>query len=221
MPDPVPQALSATAKGEPPPTRERIVLAAMRLFQEQGYVATGVSTILREAGVNSGSLYHYFRSKEDVLKAVLGWYLENLDPVVMAPRRAASPGDPIERVFTLLGWYRSGLVQTDCALGCPVGNLALECSDHYPEVRELIDRNFENWAAEIERWLEEAGDRLPAGVDRGSLSRFVLTVMEGGVMQARAQKSIAPFDASVAVLRDYTDRLLAEAAGRKRTKRTS
>ena len=49
------------------PTRQRIVEAARRLFHEQGFHATGISTILREADVNSGSLYHYFASKEALL----------------------------------------------------------------------------------------------------------------------------------------------------------
>lgn len=221
MPDPTPTTQPETPKADLPPTRERIVLAALRLFQEQGFAGTGVSTILREAGVNSGSMYHFFKSKEDVLRACLRWYLDNLDPAVMAPQREATPDDPVERIFTLLGWYRRFLVQTDCTLGCPVGNLALECSDQYPLVRELIDQNFANWAAEIERWLDDAGDRLPGDLDRNALSKFVLTVMEGGMMQARAHKSLDPFDASVAVLRDYTDRLLVQAANDKDNKNNS
>jgi len=221
MPDQIHEIPPVKPETPPLPTRERIVQAALRLFQEQGFTATGVSTILREAGVNSGSMYHYFNSKEDVLRACLTWYLDNLDPVVMAPQREQTPDDPVERVFTLLGWYRRFLVQVDCTLGCPVGNLALECSDQYPLVRDLIDQNFANWAAEIERWLDEAGDRLPGDLDRTALSKFVLTVMEGGVMQARAHQSIEPFDASVAVLRDYTDRLLVQAAESKKTKRNS
>lgn len=192
-------------------TRDRIVNAAMRLFHEQGFAGTGVATILREAEVNSGSLYHYFPSKEALLEAVLERYVEMLQPVVMQPQRDASPDDPIERIFTLLSWYRQGLVMTNCSLGCPIGNLALEVSDQLPGPRALVDANFDGWCAEIERWLGEAGDRLPAGVDRARLSRFVLTVMEGGVMQARAEKRVERYDESVAALRDYFDRLLDDA----------
>ncbi|MFG0257806.1 MAG: TetR/AcrR family transcriptional regulator [Phycisphaerales bacterium JB043] len=190
-------------------TRERLIHAAMRLFLEQGYSATGVSTILREAGVNAGSLYHFFSSKEELLKAVLETYASMLDEVVMAPQRAATPDDPVERIFTLLGWYRLGLEQTGCSLGCPIGNLALEVSDHLPEVRNWIEWNFDGWCKEIQKWLDEASDRFPTGTDTEALSRFVLTVMEGGIMQARAEKRIEPFDHGVAHLREYL-RLLME-----------
>ena len=52
-------------------TRERIVEAARQLFFKQGYAATGVAEILKAAEANSGSLYHFFPSKEDLLVAVL------------------------------------------------------------------------------------------------------------------------------------------------------
>ena len=80
-----------------------------------------------------------------------------------------------------------------------------------------MDSNFGAWTAGIRRWLDEAADRLPADVDRGDLAEFVLTVMEGGVMQARARGSLAPFDASVAVLRAHIDALLARAQSEKET----
>ena len=191
-------------------TRERLLDTAMRLFHEQGFAATGLSTILREAEVNSGSLYHFFPSKEALLQGVLERYQESLQPVVLGPIEEAEP-DPIERIFRLLDWYRQGMVQTGVRLGCPIGNLALEVSDTHPAVRPAIDDNFHGWAAGIERWLDLAGDRLPADCNRKALSRFVLTVMEGGLMQARAAGDLGPFDDSVAVLRDHMERLLADA----------
>ncbi len=190
----------------PDDTRTRILEVARRLFHEQGYHATGISTILREAEANSGSLYHFFASKEALLVGVLEHYVELLRPLVMEPVEAAT-GDPIERVFVLLGFYRQGLEHSRCRMGCPIGNLALELADNHPEIRALVDLNFANWAAVVRSWMESAGERLPADVDRDALARFVLTVMEGAIMQARAADDLAPFDASVAQLRSYFERL--------------
>jgi hypothetical protein len=44
----------------------------------------------------------------------------------------------------------------------------------------------------------------------------LLTTMEGGVMQSRAYESVEPFDASVAMLRDYFNRLMTAAAAQTR-----
>lgn len=194
-----------------PSTRERILDAAMRLFHEQGYAATGVAAILREAGVNSGSLYNLFPSKEALLAGVLDRHIERLEPDLMRPVREHTD-DPIERVFALLQAYRKGLEFTGCTLGCPIGNLALEVSNTYPPARQRVARHFDGWCAEVRGWLEAAGDRLPPDVDRARLSRFVLTVMEGAIMQARAHGSLEKFDASVAQLRDCFDRLLTTAS---------
>jgi TetR/AcrR family transcriptional regulator, transcriptional repressor for nem operon len=192
-------------------TKSRILEVAARLFHEQGFNATGVSTILREAGINSGSLYYFFASKEALLHGVLEQYVQMLHPIVIAPVEAKT-SDPIERVFALLDQYRQWLEPTGFAMGCPIGNLALEVADGLPDVRILIHRNFDNWVAAVRGWLESAGDRLRPSTDLDQLARFILTVMEGGVMQARAEGSARPYDACVSQLRTYLGLLEREAA---------
>ncbi len=187
-------------------TRERVLEAAARLFHEQGYAATGIATILREANANPGSLYHYFPNKAALLAGVLERYRDLLETVLMRPVEARVEA-PVERVFALLADYRRGMVETSCRLGCPVGNLALEVSDNHPEVRPLIDANFAGWKAGIARWLRDPKARLPGDCDIDSLAGFVLTTMEGGLMQARAAGRLDPFDESVSVLRNHFDYL--------------
>ncbi len=165
-----------------------------------------MAEILDKAGVNSGSLYYYFQSKEELLLAVLEKYRQMLWPVVIEPV-FASTKDPIERIFGVLEGYRKSLLFTHFTGGCPIGNLALELSDHLPSAREKIAENFRGWREAIQRCIEDAADRLPPETDAEALAIFVLTVMEGAVMQTRAHGSIAPFDASVGMLRDYFDRL--------------
>ena len=193
----------------------RILRTAFQLFHEQGYHATGVATILREAGVNPGSMYHAFAGKEALLEEVLRYALALLRPAVIDPVEAKE-SDPIQRVFGLLDQYRGGMVLNSCRMGCPIGNLALEVSDDHPGARGLIAANFENWVNSVTAWLESAGDRLPKDIDRARLARFVLTVMEGGLMQARAAGNLEPFDASVAELRTYFSLLEERAAASRK-----
>ena len=200
---------------EPRPTAERLIDAAMTLFMAKGYGSTSVADILREAEANSGSLYHVFPTKQDLLLAVLERYREGIEPMLLAPAWQGV-GDPVERIFALLGRYRLALELTDCTYGCPIGSLALELHEPDPAVRELLAANFEAWVAAIRDCLDEAGERLPANLDRQAFSQFVLTVMEGGVMQARTHRSLAPFDACVSILRDYVARLEITATGDRR-----
>lgn len=194
-------------------TRERLVDAAVFLFWEKGYGGTGLAEILARAQVNSGSFYYFFESKEELLLAVLDWYQESLEPVLLAPVLAQTD-DPIERIFTLLAGYRRSILMTEFGFGCPIGRLALEIDPAMKEVHNKLSANFDGWEVAVESFLKDAGERIPAAVDRKRLSRFVLSVMEGGVMLSRSHKSVDPFDDAVADLRAYFDLLLAGHKGK-------
>jgi TetR/AcrR family transcriptional repressor of nem operon len=171
-------------------------MTAMRLFWEKGYGSTSVADVLQGARVNSGSLYHFFPGKQDLLLAVLDMYQHGLHRMLLEPAwRGVS--DPIERIFALLARYRRSLTDTDCFYGCPIGSLALELHEPDLPVRERLAAN--------------AGPRLPRELDRRELAGFVLTTMEGGVMQARTFRDIGSFDGAVRQLRSYFERLLHEA----------
>ena len=194
-----------------PSTRERLVETARQLFLEKGYGATSIAEILRRAGANSGSLYYFFPTKEDLLFAVLDWYTRNLWPQVITPV-FDRVDDPIERVFGILDGYRRMLLATEYSAGCPIGNLALELSETHQAARRLLAENFIGWRDAVRLALDDASERLPEGIDTEDLATFVLTTMEGAVMLARTFRRLEPFDAAVSQLRDYFDRLLADAA---------
>jgi AcrR family transcriptional regulator len=83
-------------------TRERIVFSAMQLFWEKGYASTSIADILKAAEANSGSLYHFFPGKQDLLLAVLDTYLGGIDEMLLLPSWEGV-SDPLERVFAIAG----------------------------------------------------------------------------------------------------------------------
>ena len=199
-------------------TRDRLVVTAMKLFWEKGYGSTSVADVLHAAGVNSGSLYHFFPGKQDLLLAVLEAYRSGIGEMLLAPAWKGV-NDPIRRVFALLDRYRQGIVQTECVYACPIGSLALEIHEPDPPVREALAANFKVWTDAVLECLVAAGPRLPKALDRRDLARFVLTVMEGGVMQARTHRDVTYFDSSVRQLRAYFNHLEREAPSTKPRKR--
>ncbi|MGE0741825.1 MAG: TetR/AcrR family transcriptional regulator [Hyphomonadaceae bacterium] len=194
----------------PASARDKIIQAAMELFWLKGYNSTSVADLLSRTQLNSGSLYHVFPSKQDVLVGVLEAYRDGIEEMLLEPAWGGID-DPIEKIFALLNGYRTMIVESECTYGCPIGSLALELHEPDPQVRELLAANFQNWTAAIEKCLEGAGKRLPKRTDRRALAQFVLTAMEGGVMQARTHRDVAYFDRAVAQLRAHFDLLEATA----------
>ncbi|MCC6650620.1 MAG: TetR/AcrR family transcriptional regulator [Candidatus Eisenbacteria bacterium] len=180
----------------------------MELFWEKGYHATSMAELFARADVNTGSLYHFFPGKQDVLMAVLAAYRDGIGPMLLEPAWRGVD-DPVDRVFALLGRYRQLIVQSECTYGCPIGSIALELHEPDPAVRELLAANFSAWSSAVRQQFAEAGPRLPAGVDHEALAEFALTTMEGAVMLTRTHRDVGYFDRAIAQLRDYVDRLLA------------
>ena len=184
----------------PKDTRWRIVEAAMELFWLKGYASTSIADILSRSQVNSGSLYHFFPGKQDVLLAVLEAYRDGIRPMLLEPAWG-SVADPVEKVFALLALYRRAIVDTDCTYGCPIGSLALELHEADPIVRTRMAENFTAWVDAVEECFAAAAHRFPAGTDLRGLAELALNVMEGGVMQARTYRDVAYFDRAVAQYR--------------------
>jgi TetR/AcrR family transcriptional repressor of nem operon len=192
-------------------TRERLITAALRLFGEKGYQSTSVADVQRESDCHSGSFYHFFPTKQDLLLAVLERYRTGIVPMLIEPAWV-DVHDPVERIFALLARYRLLLEMSHCAFGCPIGSLALELHEPDPVVRELLASNFSGWIDQVENCLIDARKVLGRDLDTRRTASFVLTVMEGAVMQARTFRDLRPFDAAVATLRDYFETLHRAAA---------
>jgi TetR/AcrR family transcriptional repressor of nem operon len=195
------------------PTRERLIHSALFLFWERGFAGTSMADLLAHAGVNSGSFYHFFESKEALLKAVLEEYLKALAPQVIEPAFRQTD-EPIERIFAILAGYRVRILHTHCQYGCPLGRLALEIDPENRPAHHLIARNFQGWIGAVRGCLEEGRSRLPKGHDLNALATYVLAVMEGAVMLSRSYGDVKPFDLAVAQLQEHF-RLLMEAGSKK------
>jgi TetR/AcrR family transcriptional regulator, transcriptional repressor for nem operon len=195
-------------------TRDRLINSARYLFWERGFAGTSMSELLAHAEVNSGSFYHFFDSKEALLREVLEGYLRLLRPMVIDPA-FASVEQPVGRIFAILAGYRERILGTECRYGCPLGRLALEIDPENAPAHTLIAQNFQSWIEAVRECLEAMKPAIPPETDLDSLATYVLVVMEGGVMLSRSYRSVEPFDRATGQLREHF-RLLLQSAGAAR-----
>jgi AcrR family transcriptional regulator len=85
-------------------TVEALVTAAARILVEQGYAAASTNAIAQRAGVSIGSLYQYFRDKNDVFAAVVARHRREVMPVIaeILDRMRAPDADLVELTLELL-----------------------------------------------------------------------------------------------------------------------
>ncbi|MEI9985295.1 MAG: TetR/AcrR family transcriptional regulator [Aliidongia sp.] len=69
--------------------RDAILKAARAVFSEMGYEAASVRDIIRRTGLASGTFYNYYRSKEEVAKALIADVAQRLSPILRAQREQA------------------------------------------------------------------------------------------------------------------------------------
>lgn len=84
-------------------TRAQILTAAARLFRDEGHSAATMRRISQTAGIEAGSIYYHFRSKEDILDAVLEIGLRDLfDSVESYRKETKAQGHDVRTVFSAM-----------------------------------------------------------------------------------------------------------------------
>ena len=160
-------------------------------MQERGYADVGVSDICVAAGVNKGSFYHFFRSKETLGVAAIDRHWE--ESRVRWESALGGRARPLRRLTRLLDAFYSVHKEWKEArgftCGCMLGNLALERSAQDPAIRARLQMIFAEQEAMLRAVLEEASEagELAPGLTPARAARAVLAQIEGMVMLAKVR----------------------------------
>ena len=177
--------------------RQRLLRAADRLMYAKGYEAVGVAEVCREAGVQKGSFYHFFASKQDLAVEMLDRSWARTRTAIFASafdddRRAV---DSITRYGDLLAERLTvGRSDVGVVAGCRFGNFAVELSAHDEVIRAKIDEIFGEMSSIIEATIRrgiDAGD-VSDDLDPAEAAADVVAVMEGLMVMAKARQDPAP-----------------------------
>ena len=115
--------------------REHLVTTALRLFAEGGYHGTGIDAILKRAGVSKKTLYNHFRSKEELILAVLRHY-DSVFRNDFMRRVELSSDSPRERLLSVFDVAESWFAK-DEFYGCMFIKAIGEYSENSVSIREI------------------------------------------------------------------------------------
>ena len=183
-------------------TRQKVVRRAMDLVYTGGFNATSMNDIVNVTGVKKGNLYFHFNSKEELGLAVIE---EAKRQYTIYLKERVKGATSLEKVFSMLDAVMEFHRQRGFVGGCIFGNTALEMADRDPRFTNAVNEVFDQWAAWIERLLDDArkAGELREDMDSGKLARHIISSMEGGIMMAKTTKNESDIRDTVELLKQF------------------
>jgi AcrR family transcriptional regulator len=162
--------------------REQLLQAALGLFCKKGYHGVGVDSISAEAGITKKTLYHHFKSKEEMILAALRHYEERSRNNFMraVEEKTKNPTDRLLAVFDVLEeWFRE-----DNFSGC----LFVGAMGEYPEEGTPI-RRFCQEAKGLTRGYIKSLIEKAELQSADELSQQLMLLIEGAITMAQVNNS--------------------------------
>ncbi|WP_111412234.1 TetR/AcrR family transcriptional regulator [Billgrantia lactosivorans] len=179
-------------------TREQIITAADDLFYRQGFEQTTFADIAEAVGISRGNFYYHFKTKGEILEAVIKRRLANTQD--MLDQWEAESSEPLERIrsFVRILIGNRGKIMRH---GCPVGTLCAELAK-----LEHLQRDAANEVMTLFRnWLRRQFAALRHEADADVLAMHLLARSQGIALVANAYQEENFVDAEVEQLLDWLD----------------
>lgn len=160
-----------------PTKRDELVQKALKAFYQNGFNATGMDALVKETGISKTSMYKHFRTKEDLILAVLrlrdenfrNWLYRRMEEL------AKSPMDQLIAMFDALEeWFREPGFK-----GC----MFIKASSEYQDASHPIHKQSADHKRMLEQYVTELATK--AGLTNpGELARQLLLLKEGAIVTA-------------------------------------
>src|SRR5690348_2738068 len=176
-------------------SRERIVERAAELFAVRGVAATSVDEVLAAAGAGKGQFYHYFRGRDELAAAAVGFRCAQVVAGLTGALGGVSSLAGLEQALAGLvaGFGQQGMP------GCPIGTLAAEVAGRNEQARRRAAAGFDAWegllAGALER-IRQRGELRPEA-DPAVLATGLLASIEGGMVLSQARQDMTSLRVAV------------------------
>ena len=152
--------------------RQRIVAAADQLFYQQGYENTSFSDIANEVNISRGNFYYHFKSKDDILNAVIDKRLGDIENTLHEWEKN-SP-DPKNRILSYINMLHQNK-ESITKHGCPVGVMCTELN----KLNHLMHSDVSRLHLLFKNWLSKQFKELGHKKDAQNLAMHLLSRAQG------------------------------------------
>ena len=162
--------------------KPEILSISLDVFRKNGYHHTAMSDLAIACGLQKGSFYHYFDSKEKLMEAVLQNTLDTLENEIF-PIANQAEKSPRERMEILLKTFSKTMLMHEG--GCIIGNMTLETALTVSEFKPILIKIFDGWLLSLtklysSKFSEESSQRLAEQTVMEYEGAVMLTKLYGG-----------------------------------------
>lgn len=181
-------------------TRQQIIEAADKLFYENGFGETSFADIAAAVQISRGNFYHHFKTKDEILEAVIAKRLADRETLLGSWEKTAS--DPNDRIACFIKIVITNQAKI-MAYGCPVGTLTAELA----KVEHPASAKANDIMGLFRDWLVRQFTALGADEAALEFALHVLSWSQGVATLAQAFKDEAFVQREVQKILSWLDSL--------------
>ncbi len=176
---------------------ERILAASTGLFWSKGFEAVGTDEICREAGVNKGTLYHFYGNKQGLALAVIRGHRELAAGFIENELAGRGASEKIIRYLTIVRDVQAERGEEFGKVpGCPCGNLSAELAGTDQEITDAVAHWFGEITEFIAANLREMNPKLTSRA-AAEEAEAIFTYWEGALLMAKTRNDTVPLDTAL------------------------
>jgi len=183
-------------------TRQFIIEKSAAVFNQKGYHGTTLEDLMTATGLSKGGIYGNFKRegldkkgvKDEIAIAAFEHAVQKVYDAIK--ERTAVIEHTLDKLKAVVYFYRERILDPPVEGGCPIQNSAVESDDMLPELREKVQAAIQEWERRIVRTLEKGIEKgeVRADVDKAEFATLFIGTLEGGILLARVQHSVKPFE---------------------------
>lgn len=177
-------------------TKARIIETARELFHQNGVNATSVDHILKASRTGKSQFYHYFRSKEDIVREVLGFYKNIIESGKAPIRHDIDSWEGLENYFND---HLKGIGMFDYKRSCPIGSIGNELAAEVEDIRHDVTSVMDIPRKKISDFFNDlkSKGKLKKSSDPEALADFSLASLQGAMLLSKFYKDPKPAENTI------------------------
>ena len=180
-------------------TRKNLIDSAFSEIYSNGYQGASLTTILKNAKVHKGSMYHFFENKKDmalvcIKEKIYERFVQRYSLIL-----ALESG--------YLEAFINGLKDTsqrDFNKGCPIANIVQEMSNIDEDFKVLMEHIYQAFRQNIKDILDKAIEKKEMKeCDTTKFALYIASTLEGAILSAKASGNIQDYLDVIDILSSY------------------